>query len=48
MYDNIIIIISGDENHLCGASLRESRDFFESTQAWPNYNSMYVSQLYAE
>ena len=24
---------SGDENHLCGVSLRESHDFFESTKA---------------
>ena len=36
---------SGDENHLCGASLHESQVFFENTQAWPNYNSMSVSYM---
>ena len=28
-----LVITSGDENHLCGASLRESQNLFESIRA---------------
>ena len=34
MYINFVCSTSGDENHLCRASLCESQDFFEGIKAW--------------
>ena len=40
---NTVFIISGDENHMCGASLHESQDLFESIKAWSWCSIMVIS-----
>ena len=47
---NLIIITSGDENHLCRASLHENHKVSLKAQkhgaGTPNYNSMSVTELH--